>query len=174
MTHPKEHDLALFATRDLSFVQNFRLNRHVRDCAQCSQTVAEYRDLTVALAEPDLEIANWDALAAEMKANVRLGLEAGACIDNTRFSRKNSLSRTNPLSRTNSFLSRDRNGAGPATLFNPRLTLAAASLVVLVSAGLLMRQPRPSQPAPPATEIASQQSVKVDTEGVTITNVYLE
>lgn len=155
MTHPKEQDLALFATRDLSFVQNFRLNRHVSSCAACSQTIAEYRELTSALSEPDLDIANWDALAAEMKANVRLGLEAGACVDST----KTRFARINPL---------------PAPIrLNARLGVAAASLMVLISAGLLMRQPKPA-PAPARTTIASQQSVKVDTEGVTITNVYLE
>lgn len=153
MTHPKEQDLALFATRDLGFVQNFLLNRHVRNCADCTQSVAEYQDLTAALSEPDLDIANWDSLAAEMKANVRLGLEAGACIDKTRtrFARR-------PQTRHR---------------FNPRLAVAAASLMVLATAGILLRQPKPAPPAP-RTVIASEQSIKVDTEGVTITNVYLE
>jgi hypothetical protein len=151
MTHPKEQDLALFATGDTGFVQKFQLTRHVRDCTDCSQAVEEYRTLTSALSEPDLDIANWDSLAAEMKANIRLGLEAGACVQPRSFAR----------------------ATGALAFLNPRLAVAAASVMVLLAAGLLLKQSQPV-PKPSSTVIASQESVKVDTEGVTITHVYLE
>ena len=147
MTHPEEQDLALYATGDAGFVQKLYLTRHVHSCSECSRIVEEYRGLTAALSEPDLDIANWDALAAEMKANVRLGLEAGACV---------------------------RTDAAPtASWVNPRLAVAMASLVILAGAGLILREHKPA-PTPKSSVFAARQSVKVDTEGVTITNVYLE
>jgi hypothetical protein len=54
---------------------------------------------------------NWDALAADMRANIRLGLEAGACVREKRVRRR----------------------------VNPRLAVAFASLMVVVAASFLLR-----------------------------------
>jgi hypothetical protein len=150
MRHPAEQDLALYASGDQGFFKGFTLRRHVRDCAACAEVIEEYREITAALAV-ESEIPGWDSLAAEMKANIRLGLEAGACIPPDRTSRI-------PL------------------VLNPRLAVAFASLMVLVGAGVFLRPPR--QAAGPATMAASQvtagENIQVDPEGVTITHVFGE
>ena len=146
MRHPAEQDLALYAGGDQGFLKSFVVGRHVRDCAECAEVVEDYRQLTIALAaEPDMP--GWDSLAAEMKANIRLGLEAGACIGGAK----------------------DRGTVLPR--FNPRLAVALASLMVLAGAGFFLREPiSPSA----GTVVAAQQYVQVDPEGVTITNVFGE
>ena len=81
MHHPNESDLALYAGNDLSRIARLRVDWHLRNCGKCQQEVTDFSSLraeTVRNApEPDV---NWDRLAAEMKANIRLGLEAGECI----------------------------------------------------------------------------------------------
>jgi hypothetical protein len=81
MHHPNETELALYAGNDLGRLTLLRVDWHLRSCGKCQQEVTEFSSLraeTVSSAsEPDV---NWDRLAAEMKANIRLGLEAGECI----------------------------------------------------------------------------------------------
>jgi hypothetical protein len=150
MTHPKEQDLALYATGDTGFVDKIQLTRHLRACDECLQTVQEYRSLSAELSDLDLDLANWDSLAAEMKANIHVGLEAGACVRKPQTVR-------------------------PLNFFNTRMAVATASLLTLAAAALLLKQPKFAAPAAATTTVmASQQSVKVDSEGVTITNVILE
>jgi len=80
MNHPNETDLALYAGNDLGRLARLRVDWHLRTCGKCQQEVTEFSSLraeTIRNAfEPDV---NWDRLAAEMKANIRLGLEAGEC-----------------------------------------------------------------------------------------------
>src|SRR5258708_36612906 len=79
--HPNETVLALFAGGDLGTWQRWRVERHVASCAACRQEVAEFSELCAtvpAMMEPP-EIS-WTKLAVEMKANIRLGLEAGECV----------------------------------------------------------------------------------------------
>jgi hypothetical protein len=81
MHHPSESDLALYAGNDLSRLARMRVDWHLRTCGKCQQEVTEFssqRAETLRNA-PEPEV-NWDRLAAEMKANIRLGLEAGECI----------------------------------------------------------------------------------------------
>jgi len=155
MKHPAEQDLALYAGGDHGFVESWILGRHVRNCASCSEVVEEYRELTLALSAEALsteaDLPDWDSLAGEMRANIRVGLEAGACIPRERVLPK------------------------PFAL-NPRLTVALASLMVLVGAGVFLRQPKrtPSGAVIASHQMASEQRVQVDTEGVTITSVFGE
>jgi len=115
MSHPRENDLALLAGGEAGRIRRFLLDRHVRTCADCRETVAEYRELRSAMAEPGLPDLNWNFLAADMRANIRLGLEAGACVDTTHaFGR-----------------------------WNPKLGIAFASLAFLVVAGFFLRDLRP-------------------------------
>jgi hypothetical protein len=111
MNHPGENDLALLAGGDAGRIQRFRLDRHVRACADCQGKIAEYRELRSGLADLELSDLNWNFLAAEMRANIRLGLEAGACV------------------RTTQVLMR----------WNPRMGIAFASLALLVGSGFLLR-----------------------------------
>jgi hypothetical protein len=81
MKHPKETALALHAGGDLSFFARWRMERHLARCQQCREEVAafsDFREMLPELAEPpDLP---WNQLAAEMRANIRLGLAAGECV----------------------------------------------------------------------------------------------
>src|SRR5947209_631676 len=108
-THPTEIELSQLAGGDCGRVTQFFLNRHVRGCERCLDTVAEFVMLRHNLASeiPDLD---WDRLEAEMRANIHLGLEAGECV-------------RRPLQ---------------ARLWNPRMAVAFASLVFLLGAGFFM------------------------------------
>lgn len=81
MKHPAQETLALLAGGDLGLFARWRAGRHVARCGQCRDEVAAYeaaREIAGDLAEiPELQ---WNRLAAEMKANIRLGLAAGECV----------------------------------------------------------------------------------------------
>lgn len=81
MRHPNQATLALHAGGDLGAVKRWFTTRHLTQCALCREEVAgfhEMRELLPNLAElPDI---SWNRMAAEIKANVRLGLEAGECV----------------------------------------------------------------------------------------------
>src|SRR5439155_21535946 len=81
MKHPSEAMLALFAGRDLGFFARWRTGRHLAGCERCRgeiETFGGMRDHITALDE--LQGISWNRLAAEMKANIRVGLEAGECV----------------------------------------------------------------------------------------------
>jgi hypothetical protein len=118
-THPSETDLALLAGGESRSLSRFFLNRHVRECRECTATVARYEMLRAEISQmapPDL---NWQALAEEMRANIHLGLEAGACV---------------------------RAGRSQPS-WNPRLAVALASLMLLIGANFLLKGPRPATAA---------------------------
>jgi len=123
MTHPREHDLALLAGGEAGPVRRFLLGRHVRNCADCHRRISEYHEMRDHLAEielpPDLAGANWNFLAAEMRANIRLGLEAGACVRTTQIPRRRNL----------------------------RPAVAFACVLLLAGAAELLRDARPHRPA---------------------------
>ena len=82
MKHPGEQDLALHAGRDLGMLAAWRVGRHVARCEQCRQSVAAYAAFgpdSPKWSELPADL-DWDRLAMEMKANIRLGLEAGECV----------------------------------------------------------------------------------------------
>jgi hypothetical protein len=84
MKHPSDAVLALYAGDDLGCWARLRTGRHLGGCERCRREVAAYQDLQAAVPElADLAAAGWNRLAAEMKANIRLGLEAGACVPET-------------------------------------------------------------------------------------------
>lgn len=83
MTHPLPEQLALFAGGDLAAWNQWRVARHLHACQECSAEVAAFRGATQSARElrefpADL---NWGNLALEMKANIRLGLAAGECVE---------------------------------------------------------------------------------------------
>ncbi len=122
MKHPKEAALALHAGGDLPFFAKWRMERHLARCPRCREEVAafsDFREMLPELAEPrDLP---WNQLAAEMRANIRLGLAAGECV---------------------------RPGERPLRehpLFSgARAVVAMASVAALVVGGLMLERPAPS------------------------------
>jgi hypothetical protein len=82
-THALETDLALFATGDLSPWRSAVVRFHVAGCAQCRETVDAFRRDRERLRQEASRMPaglNWERLAAEMAANIRVGLEAGECV----------------------------------------------------------------------------------------------
>jgi hypothetical protein len=81
--HPADETLALYAGRDLGLWTRLRTAGHVRRCERCSRHVEEFRGLREFL-DADRDVmphgVEWNAIAAEMKANIRLGLAAGQCV----------------------------------------------------------------------------------------------
>ncbi len=80
MKHPGEQDLALLAGGETGRVRRFLLDRHLRNCEDCQEKVAEFRDLREQLARAEMPDVNWNFLSREMRGNIRVGLEAGACV----------------------------------------------------------------------------------------------
>jgi hypothetical protein len=76
--HPAETELALYAGGDLPWFRQWRTERHVHRCSECQQSAAEYSELRAAPAT--VTGLNWNRVASEMKANIRLGLSAGECV----------------------------------------------------------------------------------------------
>ncbi len=112
--------MALHAGGDLSAFARWRTERHLSHCEQCRDEIAAYGRIRSAL--PDLAEApeiQWNRLAAEMTANIRLGLAAGECVRPVAQSRRPKL-----------------------TGF--RAAVAFASIAALVAAGLSLEHPAPA------------------------------
>ena len=122
MKHPVEADLALFAGHDLTFISEWRIRRHVSGCQQCRAAVDAFEALqseVAKLGELPAEIG-WTGLAAEMKANIRLGLSAGECVgEHPAF----------------------EGGSNESSSF--QTLLAYAGVVALVVAGVWLQRPAP-------------------------------
>jgi hypothetical protein len=82
MRHPSESDLALYATGDLSWARKKLTGRHVAQCGACQSVVVDYSAFQAGMTQfPKLPATlQWNRLAAEMSANIRLGIEAGECV----------------------------------------------------------------------------------------------
>ncbi|MGJ5818546.1 hypothetical protein [Paludibaculum fermentans] len=82
--HPGPEQLALYAGNDLSLPGALQVRIHLYGCARCAAEAAALR-----LARQELrrragelpEELDWSSLEAEMSANIRLGLSAGAIVD---------------------------------------------------------------------------------------------
>jgi hypothetical protein len=121
MKHPDQATLALHAGGDLGWLARWRVERHVEQCDQCRQEVDSFaatRQIFTELAEiPEVP---WNRLAAEMRANIRLGLEAGECVRSGDV----------PLRDTPWFT-----GA--------RAAVALASIAALLVTGIMLERPAP-------------------------------
>jgi hypothetical protein len=123
MRHPNQATLALHAGGDLGPFKRWLTARHLARCAECRDEVAGYTEMRELLPElAELPEISWNRMAAEIKANVRLGLEAGECVRSADM----------PLHR--------------APLTGWRAVVAFASVVVLVAGCLVLERPAP-QPA---------------------------
>jgi len=84
MKHPGEEILALYAAADLPFWRQWTTGWHVRRCEQCRAEVSEFRRTRALLEETAGQMVpewDWPRLAAEMHANIRVGLAAGQCVE---------------------------------------------------------------------------------------------
>ena len=83
MKHPSATELALFSGGDLGFVDRWRVHVHLKSCPLCQREVDGYRAASAGLSEETADLPsalNWDRLAAEMTANIHVGLEAAECV----------------------------------------------------------------------------------------------
>jgi hypothetical protein len=123
MKHPSQEILALHAGGDLGWLAGWKTARHVAGCERCSEEVAAFSDLREVLPElSEIPEIPWNRMAADMRANIRLGLAAGECV---------------------------REMTEPAPEYVPlfrgaRITLALASVMALVVTGLVLQSPRPA------------------------------
>jgi hypothetical protein len=87
MRHPRTTDLALFAGEDLAFFTRHRVKLHLAGCVRCRERVEKFVELREEVRRlREFPEVHWGRLAAEMKANIHLGLEAGECVsDSFRF-----------------------------------------------------------------------------------------
>ena len=119
MKHPSEATLALYAGQDLGPFARWRTARHLAGCPRCRSELTGFsalrHELTSLNEMPDIA---WNRLAADMKANIRLGLAAGECIRETR-----------PTLQL-------FGGVRPA--------IACASMALLLLAGLWLERPSPT------------------------------
>ncbi len=115
--HPSETNLALLAGGELSGWRRWSAARHVAECDQCQREVAEFSSLREEVrATAEMPQVSWNSLAAEMRANIRLGLEAGECVTER------------PAARS---------------IFSLRALVACGSLAMLLAVGFLIEQPAP-------------------------------
>src|SRR5689334_15540775 len=78
-----ETNLALYAAGDLPVWQRIAAAWHVRGCEKCRGLLDAFRgDRERLRKSADMlpENVDWDALSAEMTANIRVGLAAGECV----------------------------------------------------------------------------------------------
>ena len=126
MKHPSQEILALHAGGDLGWMARWKTARHLAGCERCTAEVAAFGELREALPElnqtPEVP---WNRIAAEMRANIRLGLAAGECVRSS-----------------------DRSlGSFPGSypLFNgARATVALAGVLALMVTGVMLERPAPS------------------------------
>lgn len=117
--HPSENDLALLAGGDSGRWKGFFLKRHIARCGDCRDTLASFTELRSDARELSSDSASimpetdWDLLAGEMRANIRLGLAAGECVAEAPA----------PIL--------------PAT-WKPRLALGAVCVLLLTGAGIFL------------------------------------
>jgi hypothetical protein len=122
MRHPRASVLALYAGQDLGWFGMRRTERHLARCLECRLQVRAFASASEELASlNELPAIAWNRLAAEMRANIRLGLAAGECV-------------------------RPESSAPLAWMTNVRALAAAVSVMLLVAVGLFLQRPAPTAP----------------------------
>jgi hypothetical protein len=89
--HPEESKLALLAGGDVAWWEFLGTRWHAPFCPQCKSRIAQFRSLRMELglvsgadsrhpveAQPGESENSWNAMEAEIRANIRLGLAAGS------------------------------------------------------------------------------------------------
>jgi hypothetical protein len=91
MMHPDAAALALYAGAELEWLRRLRVAGHLRRCAACRREVERFREARTALrslAGEEPAGLDWERLAAEMRANIHVGLAAGECVGPEPVSRR--------------------------------------------------------------------------------------
>jgi hypothetical protein len=144
--HPETGLLALCAGGDLPLAQTVRVRWHAWRCESCAaelRAFAEARRAALRAGSEEMpEGIEWEPLAAEMKANIHLGLAAGAVVD-----------RANDTSAE----------WGPALPWRRTAAVVFASLSFVIVSGWLLNRP---QPAP--ADVASGAHVEARGEGLVV------
>jgi hypothetical protein len=123
MKHLGQETLALLAGGDLGAVSRWAARRHLRACEACGARFEEFAAARRIARELDeLPGIAWNRLAAEMKANIRLGLAAGECV---------------------ALAPEARPVRGFFPVFSLRGLAACASIAALVVAGIWIERPSP-------------------------------
>jgi hypothetical protein len=123
MTHPNQATLALHAGGDLGLWARWNTQRHLSKCDLCRDEVAAFAGVCEILPElAEIPEVPWNRLAAEMRANIRLGLAAGECIHAVG---SEAPPRQSPL------------------FTGARAAMAFAGIVVMVVTGLTLIRPSP-------------------------------
>jgi len=122
MSHPQANALALFAGGDLPWWARWRVRWHLGACETCRREVEGYRRAAHWFRRAAAELPanfDWERAAAEMRANIQLGLEAGECV------------------------SAPERAASPIRW---RVVAALASIAVVVVGGWWLHMPHPRAP----------------------------
>jgi hypothetical protein len=83
MKHVSPNTLALLAGGDLGRFAAWRAHRHLRNCAECRESLASLVSARERLRDAGGELppgVNWDRLSSEMTANIHVGLEAAEAV----------------------------------------------------------------------------------------------
>ena len=81
--HVSETDLALYVSGDLAWWRRFAAGLHMDRCEPCRRRMETYemdRAGIRGIADGMPEDVDWNRLAAEITANIRVGLAAGECV----------------------------------------------------------------------------------------------
>jgi len=126
MTHPNQATLALHAGGDLGLWARWNTQRHLSKCDLCRDEVAAFAGVCEILPElAEIPEVPWNRLAAEMRANIRLGLAAGECVRAADEGLRDAPLRQSPL------------------FTGARVAGAFAGIVVMVVTGLMLTHPSP-------------------------------
>ena len=121
MKHPSQEILALHAGGDLGWMARWKTARHLASCEHCTAEVDAFAELRETLPELNqMPEVPWNRMAAEMRANIRLGLAAGECVRQS-----------------------DRPLRDSPLFTGARATLALAGVLALMVTGLMLERPAP-------------------------------
>jgi hypothetical protein len=140
MKHPSQETLALHAGGDLGWLSRWKTARHLTGCDECRDEVAAYSELRDFVPElKEIPEVPWNRLAAEMRANIRLGLAAGECV----------------------------RSSAPAFVESPlfngaRVLVACAGICAMLAVALVLERPAPVHASEPVVQATDQGILRRD------------
>lgn len=145
--HPDDRKIVLYACGDAGWVERFATARHLRTCEACKRRAETFRRDRLSVREAAAELPeglDWNRLAAEMTANIHVGLEAGECVSDVR-----------PLK------------ARPAATWRPAFAAACLGVIVLGAAYLNFPEAQKASLARGVSKIWTQPAAVTD-QGVAL------
>lgn len=150
--HPFGTSLALYANGDLGWRERLTIGLHVFGCRHCRHVIEQSRAIRSGVESHQGVLpfqVDWDVLSREMKANIHLGLDAGAIVGNAALEREQE---SEPA------VERDEPAAWRAAI------VLASVLMVLVS-GWYLNRIQPVQPPGASNPL----SLRVRGDGLEVT-----